>query len=79
MLEKLVGSNYGGIIHSDRLKSYRGLEANRHQLCWAHLLRNIRGLGQRAGPASEWAAQTLEWVAQLFKQWHQYRRGELSW
>ena len=79
VLEKLVGSSYGGVIHSDRLRSYRGVTANRHQLCWAHLLRNIKGLGQRAGPAQEWAAPTLEWVKELFALWHQYRRGELGW
>lgn len=79
VIQKLVGSNYTGIIHSDRLKSYRGIEASRHQLCWAHLLRNIKGLGQRAGPAEEWARATLEWVKVLFKVWHQYREGQLNW
>lgn len=79
VIEKLVGANYAGIIHSDRLKSYRGVAAKRHQLCWAHLLRNIKGLGQRAGPAEQWASATLQWVNQLFSVWHQYRRGELSW
>lgn len=79
VLQKLVGSGYGGIIHSDRLRSYRGVPMERHQLCWAHLLRNIKGLGQRAGPAQAWAALTLEWVRQLFEVWHQYRAGSLSW
>jgi hypothetical protein len=79
VIEKLVGPNYGGIIHSDRLRSYRGVEARHHQLCWAHLLRNHKGLGQRVGPAEQWATITLEWVNQLFKAWHQHQRGSLNW
>lgn len=79
VLQKLVGSAYGGIIHSDRLRSYRGLQPQRHQLCWAHLLRNLKGLRQRAGPAEGWASATLEWVKLLFKVWQRYRQGALSW
>jgi hypothetical protein len=51
VLEKPVGADYAGIIYSDRLRSYRGVASSRNQLCWAHLLRNIKGLGQRAGPS----------------------------
>lgn len=79
ILQKLVGSAYGGIIHSDRLRSYRGIALERHQLCWAHLLRNLKGLRQRAGPAEEWANAALEWVKQLFEVWQRYRQGTISW
>jgi transposase len=79
VIQKLVGSAYRGIIHSDRLRSYRGLALERHQLCWAHLLRNLKGLRQRAGPGEVWATTTLEWVKQLFEVWQRYRQGAISW
>jgi transposase len=79
VLEKLVEADCAGIIPSDHLRSYREVASSRQQLCSAHLLRNIKGLEQRAGPASQWATLTLEWVNQLFKLWHQYRRAELGW
>ena len=65
-LKDLIGENYGGIIHSDRHKPYLKLEESRHQLCWAHLIRNLRGLSQRAGPAEKWAEDGLSESEKLF-------------
>ena len=72
----LVGENYGGIVHSDRYNAYVALDAKRHQLCWAHLIRNLRGLGGRAGPAQEWAEKGLRLSEELFSLWHQFRQSE---
>ena len=77
-LKELIGENYGGIIHSDRHKPYLKVEESRHQLCWAHLIRNLRGLSQRAGPAEKWASECLEESDKLFEQWHRFKREEIS-
>jgi transposase len=77
-LKTLIGEAYKGIIHSDRHKPYLKLEASRHQLCWAHLIRNLRGLAQRAGPAKEWAESCLLESEKLFAAWQQFKREEVS-
>lgn len=77
-LKELIGESYGGIIHSDRHKPYLKLEENRHQLCWAHLIRNLRGLSQRAGPAEKWAEECLLQSEKLFEQWHRFKGEEIS-
>jgi transposase len=83
----LVGEKYGGVVGSDRYNAYYELAENQHQLCWAHLIRNLRGLGQRAGPAAVWSETGLALSEQLFEVWHEFkaqgderelRRGELA-
>jgi transposase len=77
-LQRLIGEDYQGIVHSDRHKPYLKLEASRHQLCWAHLVRNLRGLAQRAGPAERWAQECLVQSEKLFEAWHRFKREEVS-
>jgi transposase len=74
-LEGLVGKEYAGIITSDCYNAYAAWEAHRHQFCWAHLLREIRGLSQRKGVGGEWGLTALSWVEQLFETWYWYRDG----
>jgi transposase len=73
--ETLVGKEYSGIVTSDSYNAYAALETHRHQFCWAHLLREIRGLSQRGGAGGEWGLTALSWVAQLFEAWYWYREG----
>jgi transposase len=75
-LKELIGEEYAGIIHSDRHKPYLKLAPTRHQLCWAHLIRNLRGLSQRAGPATQWAEECLEESEKLFEVWHHFKSGD---
>ena len=77
-LQSLIGEDYKGIVHSDRHKPYLKLEESRHQLCWAHLIRNLRGLSQRASPAKEWAESCLLESEKLFKVWHRFKGEEVS-
>lgn len=77
-LQSLIGEDYKGIVHSDRHKPYLKLEESRHQLCWAHLIRNLGSLSQRAGPAKEWAEGGLLESEKLFKVWHQFKGEEVN-
>ncbi len=75
----LLGQEYEGVVISDRLRSYGWLLAQRHQWCWAHLLRDFRAISQRGGAGGIWGQEMLEMVSQLFEQWRLYRAGEQSW
>jgi transposase len=70
--EALIGKDYQGYLHSDRWHCYLNFEATRHQLCWAHLIRNLRGLSQRAGPAKKWGEAMLLHAQKLFEVWHHF-------
>jgi transposase len=73
-LKALLGADYSGFLHSDRHSPYLKWPANHHQLCWAHLIRNLRGLRDRVGPGppQAWVDDCLELTHQLFHSHHAY-------
>ena len=77
-LKELLGENYAGLIHSDRHRPYLKVDAARHQLCWAHLIRNLRGLSQRSGSAEKWANECLGESEKLFREWHRFKGAQIS-
>ncbi|MCX7417946.1 MAG: transposase [Planctomycetia bacterium] len=77
-LPKLLGDNYGGIIHCDRAKMY--WQAERLQWCWAHLKRDIQALIDHP----DHQVQRLEHdlmrpVKLMFQHWRNYKSGEIDW
>ena len=52
-LQSLLGEGYAGRVTSDRLSAYNSLDPTRRQLCWAHIVRNLRG---RADARGSWHA-----------------------
>lgn len=77
-LQRLIGTEYDGIIGSDRHTAYNGREPARRQICWAHLARNLRALAEYGHPDSAWASQMLEHVDTMFEQWYAYRNKEID-
>lgn len=73
-LKALLGADYSGFLHSDRHSPYLKWPATHHQLCWAHLIRNLRGLRNKVGPGppQEWVDHCLELTQQLFHSYHTY-------
>lgn len=78
VLNALVGAEFGGIVGSDRARMYLSLSPHRHQLCWAHLLRNVRALSERKGSLAVWAADVLALSEMVFRLWHAFRGGTLD-
>jgi transposase len=77
-LRQLLGASYAGIVTSDRHKPYLALNPARHQLCWAHLIRNFQALVDRGGRLAVWGADLLELSRVVFRLWHLYREGTIS-
>ena len=77
-LRTIIGDAYGGIVTSDRGRWYMWLDDRRHQLCWAHLIRNFRALAERHCGLGEWASDVLEVSGMVFRLWHLYREGTLT-
>lgn len=77
-LQLLIGADYDGVVGSDRYSVYNGRDPTKRQLCWAHIMRNLRALAEYGHPDSEWASQMLRQSEQLFTQWHAFREGKLD-
>lgn len=59
----MIGAEYEGIAHSDRHAAYNWIETSQRQICWAHLVRDFRKIGQREDAASQHLAMILGQVA----------------
>jgi transposase len=77
-LRHLLGTAYRGIVGSDRHRPYLALEPNRHQLCWAHLVRNFQALAERNGRLGAWGADFLALSRLVFRLWHLFREGTIE-
>jgi transposase len=49
----LVGEKFSGILVSDRYAVYDYVDADKRQVCWAHLLRDFTRISQRRGLAGQ--------------------------
>jgi transposase len=76
---ELLGSSFRGIVVSDRFSAYNHLPIEQHQLCWAHVIRDLVAIAERPGASAELGAQLLELQKQLFVQWHRYKNDAIDW
>ena len=47
--KKVIDEDYAGIVVSDQCPSYNWIAAERHQLCWAHVKRNLQQMADYSG------------------------------
>jgi hypothetical protein len=66
---ELLGSSFGGIVVSDRFSAYNHLPLEQRQLCWAHLIRDLRAIAERPGASSGFGSELLDLQQQLFGCW----------
>lgn len=76
--KQLIGTEFEGIIGSDRWSAYNWLDASCRQLCWAHLLRDFQAFVDRKGESAVIGQALLKQAAALFDLWHCARDGTLS-
>lgn len=77
-LRALLGEAFVGLVTSDRFTAYNSLPTARRQLCWAHIVRNLRGRAEAKGPWQAEAAALLARAEEVLEVWAKYREGELS-
>lgn len=71
--QRLLGTTYGGVVHSDRAHAYGDLPVRHRQVCWAHLTRNLQGLVDQQH-AERWVAhRLLTQTHAMFAAWHAFR------
>ena len=63
---------------TDRFSVYRIHKIRRRQLCWAHILRNFRGLEELGGKARSLGVGGQRIVKAVFREWYRVRDGEIT-
>ena len=77
-LQALLGEEYAGLVSSDRFSAYNSLDPKRRQLCWAHLVRNLRARAEAVGPWQEEAQALLALAEEVLVLWAMARDGQIS-
>ena len=69
---------FAGILITDRWSVYRIHDAVLRQLCWAHILRNFRGLEELGGEAKRLGVEGQKAVEAIFWWWRRFKTGEIT-
>jgi transposase len=69
----LLGEEFSGVACSDRWWAYDYLDAERRQLCWAHLVRDLTAHSEGLGAQKQFGAAGLRVAERLFAAWGEFR------
>jgi transposase len=78
VVEALLGSEFAGVVGSDRWSAYNRFPAERRALCYAHLKRDFQALVDRGGEGEAIGRWGLAEIARSFELWHQFRVGDFD-
>jgi transposase len=71
-LSELLGSDFAGIVTSDRWWAYDLLDPEQRQACWSHLQRDFRFHSEGLAAQQQFGDAGLELTRRLFAAWHAY-------
>lgn len=74
----LLGEDFAGVLVSDRWSGYGWVDADRRQLCWAHLIRDFRDFEERGLISRGFGMGLLEEATKMFHWWHRVRDGTME-
>lgn len=77
-LQTLLDPTFMGRVTSDRLAAYNLIPLKRRQVCWAHLIRNLRSRVETKGRWQADAADLLALAELVFAVWDRYRTGAID-
>jgi transposase len=84
VLRKVLGGLYDGIIICDRFSAYVKYHKDRAcgliQLCWAHIIRDVKALQNELALESDliFSVVMRKRIGALFRLWHAHKRGKIS-
>ncbi|WP_421241570.1 IS66 family transposase [Aeromonas enteropelogenes] len=77
--KRLLGSELAGVLVTDQYAGYRFIDASQHQLCWAHVLRNVIAIAQSGEQVNQSVGARLVLLANsVFRARHRYEHGALN-
>ena len=71
-LSELLGSEFSGIVTSDRWWAYDLLDPEQRQACWSHLQRDFRFHSEGLAAQKRFGEAGLALTRQLFATWHAF-------
>jgi transposase len=77
VVTELLGETFTGIVGSDRYSAYSDLPDERHQFCWAHLLRDFQALVDRGGGSARIGVRLKSAGQELIHHWNRLREGQI--
>jgi transposase len=78
VVDALLGTDFAGVVGSDRWSVYSRFPAERRALCYAHLKRDFQKLVDRGGAAEPIGRWGLAEIERLFALWHRFRAQEFD-
>lgn len=69
----LVGTNYAGIVISDRWVGFEHLDPNQRQVCWSHIDRDFRRHSEGLAEQKTFGERGLELSRQVFVAWRAFK------
>jgi transposase len=67
-----LGTEFSGIVTSDRWWAYDLLDPEQRQACWSHLQRDFRFHSERLAAQQQFGEAGLELTRRLFETWHAF-------
>lgn len=80
VLKEILGEVFAGVICSDMFSAYNAYHKGLRQLCWAHIIRHIRGIKHacRGPDGARFAKWMLTEIGRMFALWHAFKKGHLD-
>jgi transposase len=80
VLKEILGDVFAGILCSDRLGAYRSYHKGLRQVCWAHIIREIRGIRHacRSPDAVRFSRWMLREIGRMFGLLNAFREERLD-
>jgi transposase len=76
--QALLGSDWRGIVGSDRYAAYNYLPLERRQVCWAHLIRDFRKIAATNQQQRPFGERLLGITTRIFAVWHRFRDAAID-
>jgi len=80
VLKEVIGAVFSGVLCSDRFSAYNAYHKGLRQVCWAHILRDLKGVKHpcRSPDAVKFSKWMLKEIGRMFTLWHACRAGNVD-
>src|SRR5829696_6384214 len=78
VVQALLGTDWAGIVGSDRYSAYRYLPLEQRQFCWAHLIREFRKIAAYNHHQRPFGERLLDITTRIFAAWYRFRDGMID-
>jgi transposase len=77
VLREALGQTFSGILCSDMFSAYNAYHKGLRQICWAHIIRNLKGLKHdcRSPDGVKFSKLTLSEIGRMFRVWYAFKEG----